>query len=91
MTWNKYISNISAREGQRLGPLRKIAPKLDVSGRASVYKAQIRSLMEYAPLCWMNASATTLSLLDRIQKKALHIIGVNEEQAQSKLQLRSPV
>ena len=34
----------------------------------------------------MDASATTLSLLDPIQKKALHIIGVNEE-AQSKVNI----
>ena len=35
----------------------------------------------------MNASQTTLSLLDRIQEKTLHIIGVNEEEAQSKLNI----
>ena len=87
MTWNKHIAHISASAGHRLGALRRIAPKLNVSGRASVYKAQIRSVMEYASLCWMNASAATLSLLDRIQKKVLHIIGVNEEGAQFKVNI----
>ena len=87
MTWNKHISNISARAGQGICTLRRITPNLAVSGRASAYKAQIRSVMEYAFLCWMNASVTTLSLLDRIQKKALHIIGVNEEEAQSKVNI----
>ena len=85
MTWNKHISNISARAGQHLGGLRRIAPKLDVSGRAS----QIRSVLEYASLCWMNASTTTLGLLDRIQREALHIIDVNEEEARSKLSISS--
>ena len=89
MTWNKHTSNISARAGQQLGALRRIVPKLDISGRASVYKAQIRSVTEYASLRWMNASATTLSLLDRIQKQALHIIGINKEEAQSKLNIPS--
>ena len=65
LTWNKHISNISSRAGQRLGALRRIASKLDASGRATSYKAQIRSVMEYASLCWMSASATTLQLLDR--------------------------
>ena len=87
MTWNEHISNISAGAGQRLSALRRIAPKLDVSGRAPVYQDQIRSVMEYASLCWINGSATTFGLLDRILKKALHIIGVNEEEAKSKLNI----
>ena len=81
LTWNKHINNISSRAGQRLGALRRIAPKLDVCGRATVYKAQIRSVMEYASLCWMSASASTLQLLDRIQKKALRIIGIDSDVA----------
>ena len=51
LTWNKHIRNISSRAGQRLGALRRVASKLDAPGRATVYKAQIRSIMEYMPLC----------------------------------------
>ena len=80
LTWKKHISNVSSRAGQRLGALRRIAPKLDVCGRATVYKAQIRSVMEYASLCWMSASTTSLQLLDRIQKKALRIIGIESDE-----------
>ncbi|XP_072170188.1 uncharacterized protein [Diadema setosum] len=70
LTWNKHIRNISSRAGQRLGALRRVAPKLDAPGRATVYKGQIRSIMEYASLCWLNASPTVLQLLDRIQDEA---------------------
>ena len=87
LTWSKHISNITTRAGQKLGALRRVASKLDVSGRAMVYKAQVRSVMEYASLCWLNASATTLRLLDQIQNKALRIIGVNEEQARLDLNI----
>ena len=87
LTWNTHISNISSRAGQRLGALRRVAPKLDAFGRGTVYKAQIRSVMEYASLCWMSASATSLQLLDRIQDKALQIIGVDEVQACTKLNI----
>ena len=45
--------------------------------------------MEYASLCWIGASPTTLSLLDNIQKKAVKIIGVDEEYAHSKLNIAS--
>lgn len=36
-----------------------ITHKFDVSGRASVYNAQICSALEYASLSWMNALTTT--------------------------------
>ena len=89
LTWKKHISNVSSRAGQKLGALRRVANKLDVRGRATVYKAQVRSVMEYASLSWMSASATTLSLLDSIQRKALRIIGICEETARTELNITS--
>ena len=89
LTWAKHISNISSRAGQRLGALRRVASKLDARDRATVYKAQVRSVMEYASLSWMSASPTTLGLLDSIQRKALRIIGTNEVEARTKLNITS--
>ena len=47
----------------------------NIKGRAIVYKAQVHSIhvlhVDYAPLCWINASPTILGILDNIQKKAL--------------------
>ena len=48
---------------------------MDTRGRAAVYKAHIRSTMEYAPLSWMSASETHLRRLDDIQHRASRIIG----------------
>ncbi|CAJ1068980.1 uncharacterized protein LOC120488729 [Xyrichtys novacula] len=81
LTWTSHLSNICRRAGQRLGALRKLANKLDAKGRANIYKTQVRSIMEYSCLAWMNASPTTLRQLDLIQKKALKIIGVDEDLA----------
>ena len=78
LLWSKHISDISKRAGQRLGALRRVASKLDVVGRSTVYKAQIRSIMEYACLSWISASPTVLGQLESIQRKALKIIGVDK-------------
>ena len=48
LLWTKHISEVSKRAGQRLGALRKVASKLNVEGRSTIYKAQIRS--GWAPL-----------------------------------------
>ena len=45
--------------------------------------------MEYACLCWISASSTTLSQLDNIQRKTLKIIGVNEATACTQLSIPS--
>ena len=89
LTWAKHISNIASRAGQKLGALRRVANKLDRRGRATVYKAQVRSVMEYASLSWMSASPTSLGLLDSIQKKALRIIGVDRDEARKELNITS--
>ena len=89
LTWSKHLSTISTRAGQKLGALRKVANKLDSEGRATVYKSQVRSVMEYASLSWINASPTILAQLDNIQKKALKVIGVDEATALSRLNITS--
>ena len=77
LTWSKHISNISTRAGQKLGAPRKVANILDTEDRATIYKSQVRSVMEYASLSWMNASPTKLCQLDNIQKKVLNVIWVD--------------
>ena len=41
LTWTN-ISNVSSRAGQKLGALRRVSNKLDVRGRATVYKLRLR-------------------------------------------------
>ena len=92
LSWSKHISSIASRAGQKLGALRKVANKLDIRSRATVYKAQVRSIREYACLCWTSASSIQLSVnsqLDNIQRKALKITGVNEATACSQLSIPS--
>ena len=89
LVWSKHISSVCRKAGQRLGALRKVANKLDVKGKATVYKAQVRSVMEYACLSWMNASDSVLAQLDSIQRKALRIIGVDEAEAARNLAINS--
>ena len=88
LLWSMLTS--LTRAGQKLGALRKVANKLNRYCRATVYKAKVHSVMEYASLCWMNDSPTTLSQLDNIQKKALKIIGVDEVAACSSLSHTHP-
>ena len=50
LTWTKHVPNTTWRAGKKLRALRRVAIKLDRRGRAIVYKAQVRRLMEYTSL-----------------------------------------
>ena len=87
LTWNKHLSNVSGRAGQKLGALRRVSSALPTSGRATVYKSQVRSVMEVASLAWMGAAPSHLSKLDSVQSRAIKIIGVDKETAAQELNI----
>ena len=75
LSYRRHIHNIAVRANQRLGQLKKASPFLDCSSRDRVYKAFLRPIMEYCPPAWMGAAETHLQQLNRVQRRALHIIG----------------
>ncbi|KAJ8364402.1 hypothetical protein SKAU_G00132340 [Synaphobranchus kaupii] len=89
LSWSKHLAKISIGAGQKLGALRRVASKLNTKSRSTIYKAQVRSIVEYASLSWMSAPPTQLGLLDNIQKAALKIIGVDQDTACSQLAIPS--
>ena len=66
---------MATRAGQRLGIQGRVTHLLTPQSLSTIYKAQVRSVMEYSPLAWMGAAPTTLKKLDPIQDKAAHLIG----------------
>ena len=88
LTWKKHLSNVAGRAGQKLGALRRVSRKLDPSSCATIYKSQVRSVMEVSSIAWMGAAPTHLEKLDNIQNRALKIIGVNESTAAKDLNIQ---
>ena len=64
---------------QRTGLLRRVAPYLLPTQRAMIYKAIIRSKMEYASSAWFGTTPTSLSQLDAVQRRAIRIIDLPED------------
>ena len=67
---------MSKTTGQRLGLFRRVSPYILPAQRAIIYKAMIRSKMEYASSAWIGATPTSLSQLDSIQNRAKRVIGL---------------
>ena len=76
LSYGYHIHRTSIRANQRLHFLWKAAVVLCTRARAVVYKGFVRPLMEYSPLVWLGAAPTHLNKLDRVQLRALKIIGL---------------
>ncbi|XP_065197631.1 uncharacterized protein LOC135829154 [Sycon ciliatum] len=75
LSYSEHLRGTAVRATQQIGFFRKACHVLDPPGRATAYRGFIRPLMEYCPLVWMRAAATHLSQLDRVQHRALTLIG----------------
>ena len=65
----------TGRPLSRLGFMKWASRYLDTQGRLPTYCGFVPPIMEYAPTVWMGAAPTHLAQLDRIQRRALHILG----------------
>ena len=73
--YGPHLQRIALRAAQRIGFLRKSFKVLDTHGRFAAYKGFVRPMLEYCPLVWAGAAPHHLSRLDKIQKRALSLIG----------------
>ena len=75
LSFAKHLRQVTLRANSRLGILRKASRYLDTAGKLATYRGFIRPILEYAHLVWMGATRTHLQQLDRVQRRALHILG----------------
>ena len=75
LSFRSHFRNVSSKANQRLHFFKKVAPLLNGPGKLAVYKGFVHPTTEYNCLVWMGASDTSLRQLDRVQRRALHLIG----------------
>jgi len=74
LTFTGHVKTIARKAAWKLNCVRRIAHLLDSQGIYTLYAAQVRSLMEYAPLTWSSCPPSYLGLLDKIQQRAQRLI-----------------
>ena len=75
LSYSPHQRSTAVRAAQRIGFLRKAFTLLDHHGRTVAYKGFIRPVLEYCPLVWSGAAACHLERLDKVQKRALSLLG----------------
>ena len=83
LRYDTHITSVARQTSQRVSALRRVAGSLDSRGILNLYKAQIRPCMEYGALTWMSSAHTHTSRLDAVQRRALRLLGEDDENAAS--------
>ncbi|KAG0722187.1 hypothetical protein GWK47_044984 [Chionoecetes opilio] len=82
LTFTDHIRTIARKAAWKLSCVRRVSHLLDSQGITTLYAAQVRSLMEYAPLTWSSCPPSYLSLLDKVQARAQRLIRLKALQDQ---------
>ncbi|XP_063859266.1 uncharacterized protein LOC135100375 [Scylla paramamosain] len=80
LSFRSHIERLAREASGKLVSLRRMSPLLDSRGMEVLYKAQVRSFLEYACLAWGGAANKHLSLLDKVQERAARLIREAEHQ-----------
>jgi hypothetical protein len=75
LRWNDHIFDVSKEAAKCLGFLKRCKKFFTPAGLSTIYTAYIRPKMEYNSHIWAGASKSSLELLDRIQNRAIYLIG----------------
>ena len=73
--YGQHLRTIALRAARRIGFLRKAFKVLDHKGRTAAYKGFVRPMLQYCPLVRSGAADGHLRRLDKVQKRALSLLG----------------
>ena len=73
--FGQHLRTTAFRAARRIDFLRKAVKVLDHKGRTAAYKGFVRPMLEYCPLVWSGAADGHLRRLDKVQKRALSLLG----------------
>ena len=74
LLFDKHLEKVAKNASLKVTLLRRIKHLLSPDGLLTLYKAQVRPVMEYAPLTWMSSARCHLNLLDRVERRAKRLI-----------------
>ena len=86
LSFSRHVENLARKASTKITVLRRMKQLLDKKGLCMLYKAQVRSHLEYGFLAWMSCPMSHLALLDKVQRRAERLMAsVGEQELQPSL------
>ena len=82
LSFDRHLESVARKASFRVTLLRQVRHLLDTEDLMKLYKVQVRPVMEYSPLTWINSAQSHLSLLDKVQRQAERLINDARNQTQ---------
>ena len=82
LSFSRHVENLARKASTKITVLRRMKQLLDKKGLCTLYKAQVRSHLEYGFLAWISCPQSHLALLDRVQRRAERLMASIGEQEQ---------
>ena len=70
LCFSRHVENLARKASAKITVLRRMKYLLDKRGLCTLYKAQVRSQLEYGFLAWSSCPPSHLALLDKVQRRA---------------------
>ena len=85
LSFSRHVNNLARKASTKISVLRRMKPLLDKKGLSMLYKAQVRSHLEYGFLAWISCPRSHLARLDKVQRRAERLIASVGDQEQAPL------
>ena len=83
LAWGGMVDRVCSKARSRLGALFRMCGVLDSDNKVLMYKAFIRSVLEFGSLQYMAAAQTHLHKIDTVQRMAERMCGCSFEGLES--------
>ena len=70
LCFSRHVENLARKASAKISVLRRMKYLLDKRGLCMLYKAQVRSQLEYGFLAWRSCPQSHLVLLDKVHRRA---------------------
>ena len=83
LRFDRHLEKVAQIASQKVTLLHQMKHFLHAGSLLTLYKTQVRPVMEYAPLIWMSSAGCHINLLDKVQRRPEHLIsGARQHQHQ---------
>ena len=91
LTWTKHIDRIYRNSNRASALLDRATLVLDDKALNTIYKSHIRSRLEYCSPIWMGSSKVALAKLEKVQSRAIRMMGQKQTYSLQSLHHRRTV